>query len=195
MTDPLLIETTDRVLSSVATFEAIEAAEQARWSSPIWEAVAEIGLPWISVPEAHGGVGGTISDAVDVLVQAGRHAAPLPLAETGLLGGWLLAAAGVDVGDGPLSVLPGLGDDDLRLEGGRLVGTAHRVPWASSVERVAGCSTGRSWSAHQQRAPSPRSRTWPASLETRSASTARCPRSSCPPPTASTPRRCGCEGP
>ncbi len=138
MTDPLLIETTDRALSAVATFEAIEAAEAARWSSSIWDAVAEIGLPWISVPEAHGGVGGTICDAVDVLVQAGRHAAPIPLAETGLLGGWLLSAAGIDVGDGPLSVIPGHRDDDLRLEGGRLFGTAHRVPWASSVERVAG---------------------------------------------------------
>ena len=143
MTDALLIETADKVLSSVATLEAIEAAEVTRWSGPIWDAVAEIGLPWISVPEVNGGVGGSLGDAIDVLVQVGRHAAPIPMAETGLLGGWLLAHAGLEVGDGPVSVVPGHGDDDLRLEGGRLFGTAHRIAWASSVDRLAALVGGQ----------------------------------------------------
>jgi acyl-CoA dehydrogenase len=143
MTDALLIETAERALGAVSTFDTVQQAESERWSPGVWDAVAEIGLPWISVPEAAGGVGGTLSDAIAVLVVAGRHAAPIPLAETGLLGGWLLAAGGLEVGEGPLSVVPGRPEDDLRLVDGRLTGTAHRVPWASSVERIVALVDGR----------------------------------------------------
>ena len=143
MTDQLLIETAERALGAVASFDAIQAAEQRRWAPEIWDAVAEIGLPWISVPESAGGVGGTLSEAVAVLVIAGRHAAPIPLAETGLLGGWLLAAGGLEVGEGALSVVPGRAEDDLHLEGGLLSGSAHRVPWAGQVERIAALVEGQ----------------------------------------------------
>ena len=134
--DPLLVETAERALADTCTHEAVQAAERDGWSSAIWDTVAEIGLPWIGVPEDAGGAGGTLADAVAVLGVAGRHAAPIPLAETGLLGGWLVAAAGLQVGTGPLAVVPGRGEDDLRLDGGRLHGTAHRVPWARAAERI-----------------------------------------------------------
>jgi acyl-CoA dehydrogenase len=136
MTDSLLVETAHRALGTAATFDAVQAAESERWSPTIWKAAASLGLPWISVPESAGGVGGTVSDAVAVLVAAGRHAAPIPLAETGLLAGWLLSAAGLTVGDGPLTVVPGRAEDDLRIEAGRLSGTAHRVPWAAAADRI-----------------------------------------------------------
>jgi acyl-CoA dehydrogenase len=134
--DPLLVETAERALATTCTHEAIQAAERDGWSSEVWDTVAEIGLPWVGVPEAAGGSGGTLVDAVELLGVAGRHAAPIPLAETGVLGGWLLAAAGLRVGTGPLAVVPGRPEDDLRLEDGCLTGTAHRVPWARAAERV-----------------------------------------------------------
>jgi acyl-CoA dehydrogenase len=102
----------------------------------VWDAAAEVGLPWIGVPEAAGGVGGTLSDAVAVLQIAGRYAAPIPLAETGLLAGWLLAACRLEVGDGAQSVAPGRPEDDLRVDGGRVTGSIHRVPWGRAVERI-----------------------------------------------------------
>jgi len=136
MIDSLVTETADRALRAVATFDAVQSAEERRWSPEIWDAVASIGLPWISVPEGAGGVGGTISEAVAVLVVAGRHAAPIPLAETGLLAGWLASSAGLSVVEGPMTVVPGRGDDDLRIVDGRLSGTAHRVPWAASAEQI-----------------------------------------------------------
>ncbi len=143
MTDDLLVETAQRALAATCTHEAIQAAESLGWASNIWDTVASIGLPWISVPEAAGGAGGTVSDAVAVLGLAGAHAAPIPIAETGLLAGWLLATAGLDVPEGPSTVVPGQAGDDLSLKGDALVGTARRVPWARSVEHIVALVDGQ----------------------------------------------------
>ena len=123
----------------------------------MWDTAAGIGLPWIGVPEAAGGAGGTVADGVAVLGVAGRHAAPIPLAETGLLAGWLLAAAGLPVGEGPSTVVPGRAEDDLRFAGDRVQGTAHRVAWASCrrADRRAGRRQGRVDRARPARASCP----------------------------------------
>jgi acyl-CoA dehydrogenase len=136
VTDPLLLETTDRLLADTCTHEAIQAAERDGWAPRIWDQVAAVGLPWLAVPEAAGGAGGSLADALAVLRIAGRHAAPIPLAETGLLAGWLLAAADLPVGGGPTTVVPGRPEDTVRLVGRTLSGTAHRVPWARAAERI-----------------------------------------------------------
>jgi acyl-CoA dehydrogenase len=130
----LLVQTADALLGELCTHEAVQEAERAGWAPAAWKAVAEMGLPWIGVPEEAGGHGGTLTDALAVLRVAGRHALPLPLAETGLLGGWLLASAGLPVPEGPLTVVPG--SADLRYDGSTLSGTAARVPWARSAERL-----------------------------------------------------------
>jgi acyl-CoA dehydrogenase len=136
VTDGLLLETADRVFADSATFAAVQSAEADRWAGEIWDAVAGVGLPWVSVPESAGGAGGSLADAVALLVVAGRHAAPIPLAETGLLAGWLAATAGLPVGSGPRTVLAGGPDDDLDLRSGRLTGRASRVAWAEGVEDI-----------------------------------------------------------
>jgi acyl-CoA dehydrogenase len=141
--DPLLLETADRAFADTCTHAAIQAAERDGWAPAIWDTAARIGLPWIGVPDTGGGAGGTVSDGVAVLGVAGRHAAPIPLAETGLLAGWLLAAAGLPIGSGPGTVVPGHPDDDLRLERGGLHGTAHRVAWARAAERIVALVDGK----------------------------------------------------
>ena len=143
MTDELLIETADKAFAATCTHEKVQAAEAEGWAGEIWEAAASIGLPWIAVPEHAGGAGGTVADAVAVLGVAGRHAAPIPLAETGLLAGWLLAAGGLPVGERPNTVVPGRPEDDLRLDRGRLTGTGHRVPWARAVDRIVALVDGQ----------------------------------------------------
>jgi len=130
VTDPLLLETAERVLGAACTHEAIEAAERDGWAPAVWERAAAAGLPWVATE------GGSLVDALAVLRVAGRHAAPVPLAETGLLAGWLLAGAGLPVGEGPLTVVPGRPEDTVALRGDRLSGVAHRVPWARAVDRV-----------------------------------------------------------
>jgi acyl-CoA dehydrogenase len=135
-TDPLLSETAARVFADTATFAAIEQAEADGWAPAMWDTVAETGLAWVSVAEAAGGAGGTLADAVEVLRVAGRHTVPLPLAETGMIGGWLLAGAGLELPDGPFTVVPRTAADDLVLCDGALHGAAHRVPWARAVDQV-----------------------------------------------------------
>jgi len=142
-TDPLLSETATRVFSDTARFAAVEQAEADGWAPAMWDAVAETGLARVSVPEAAGGSGGTLADAIEVLRVAGRHAVPLPLAETGVLGGWLLARAGLEIPDGPFTVVPRTAVDDLALRDGAVHGRAHRVPWARAVDQIVALVDGQ----------------------------------------------------
>jgi acyl-CoA dehydrogenase len=142
MIDPVLLEAAERVFADVCTFDAVETAETEGFSPQIWDAVAAMGLPWISVPERAGGVGGSLEEAVAVLRIAGRFAAPIPLAETGVMGGWLLSSAGLELGEGPLSVVPGRPGDTLRLDGGLVHGHATRVPWAAAASKIVALADG-----------------------------------------------------
>jgi acyl-CoA dehydrogenase len=142
VTETLLLETAEKAFASTSTFAAVRASEAEHWAPAVWDAAVSIGLPWISVPEEAGGAGGSLSDAISVLCVAGRHAAPIPLAETGLLAGWLLSSSGLPVGTTALTVVPGSPRDDLRIDGGRLSGTAHRVPWAASVGGIVALVAG-----------------------------------------------------
>jgi acyl-CoA dehydrogenase len=131
--DSLLVETLERLLTTWSTVEVVEQAEEDGWCAPVWDALARAGFPWISVPEDAGGSGGSLADAMAVLRGVGRHAAPVPVSETGVLGGWLSAAAGFDLPDGPITVVPDV--DTLRLEGSRVRGEAV-VAWARRAARV-----------------------------------------------------------
>jgi acyl-CoA dehydrogenase len=136
VTDPLLLETAEKVFADTSTYAAVQAAQDTGWAPAVWDAAAVVGLPWIGVPEAAGGVGGTLRDAVAVLQIAGRYAAPIPLAETGVLAGWLLAGCGLRIDEQPVSVAPGRPEDSLIVEGDRVSGSIHRVPWGRAVGRV-----------------------------------------------------------
>lgn len=122
----------------------------------LWDTLARLGLPWVSVAEEAGGAGGDLGDAFTILFHAGRHAVALPLAETGVLGGWLLAAAGLPLPRGPLAVPvpPGPAiarsedrsrhgseeEPGLRLTprgaGWEATGRITRVPWGSQAAGV-----------------------------------------------------------
>lgn len=116
---------------------ALVEAERGVWPEAGWTAIAEAGLHRALVPEAAGGYGVAVPDALGLLRVAGEYAVPLPLAET-MLASWLLAGAGLSIPDGPLTVASG-GDLELAREGGgwRLLGTAPRVPWGRHVAAAA----------------------------------------------------------
>jgi acyl-CoA dehydrogenase len=97
-----------------------------------WVSTAQLGLPLVGIPEANGGSGGTLPDLLAVLIGAGRHAVPLPLAETSLAA-WLLSAAGQEISQAPATVVPGDARDTLELSGGLVSGVAHDIPWARSA--------------------------------------------------------------
>ena len=132
MTDTILLETADRLFADTITPQVLAAAEQGTFPRAAWDALAEAGLHLGLLPESAGGFGVAPADAMSVLRVAGRHALPLPLAET-MLAGWLLAGAGLPVPAGPLTFAAGatLGAD------GRLAGTLRAVPWAHDAAAIA----------------------------------------------------------
>src|ERR1700722_3710894 len=133
MTDLLLTDIVGEIFAAVCTDAALRAAERDGFAADAWDAVAEAGLPWISVPEEAGGEGGDLADALAVLRVAGYHGLPLPLAETGVLAGWLLAASGLPVSRVPTTVASG---PDLVGSGETVSGPARLVPWGRSAEQV-----------------------------------------------------------
>jgi len=131
--DPLVAETVGRLLRSVCTPDVVEHSDGAGWCAAVWDPLAEAGFPWISVPEAAGGSGGSLADALEVVWSVGHHAAPVPVAETAVLGGWLAAAVGWDVDGRVLTVVPRA--ESLTLEDGHVWGRAV-VPWARRADSV-----------------------------------------------------------
>lgn len=97
-----------------------------------WASTSQLGLPLVAIPEENGGSGGTLQDLLAVLISAGSHAVPLPLAETSLAA-WLLAATGQEIDQAPATVVPGDARDTLQLSDGHVSGVAHDVPWARSA--------------------------------------------------------------
>jgi acyl-CoA dehydrogenase len=133
----LLAETADALLTRHCDAAVRQAAEESGWAGGLWDTLEQAGFTRLDVPEAAGGSGGDCADALTLLQAAGRHAVPLPLAESSMLGGWLLAAAGIEVPAGPLSVPVPHPGDELTVSGGQVSGQLHRVPWGSRAAAVA----------------------------------------------------------
>jgi acyl-CoA dehydrogenase len=105
------------------------AAAGVGFDAPLWKTLEGSGLARLTLPESAGGSAGSLADAAVLLDAAGAHAARVPLAETDLLAGWLLQAAGIPVPDGPLTAAVG----DLHVFGDRVSGQLCRVPWARAA--------------------------------------------------------------
>lgn len=135
----MLLESMTRLFENKATRMVIDRSEDGMFASDLWQAVAETGVPLAALPEAAGGADAEWSDLYAVLRVAGRHAAPIPLAET-MLAGWVGASAGLELSDGPMAVGPVHATDRLVVErdgnGWRLSGMAGRVPYASHAVRT-----------------------------------------------------------
>ena len=120
------------LLGDRVTPDVLEAAERDGWAAGVWEPLHAGGFTTVGVTEAAGGAGGSVAEACAVLEAAGAAAAPVPVAETGLLAGRLLASAGLTLPDGPLSTAAGT----VALRGGTLSGRLERVAWASAAARL-----------------------------------------------------------
>lgn len=128
-----LTDSAERLFTAHCTPAVLQAADAGTWPAALWEAVEQAGFCAAMLPEAAGGFGATMPEAMALLRVAAAHAAPIPLAET-MLAAWLLAQAGLPVPSGPLTLAPVRRHDKLTAEradaGWRLAGTVHRVPWA-----------------------------------------------------------------
>jgi acyl-CoA dehydrogenase len=112
-------------MSELALVEETTAALLDR-DADAWQSLEEAGLT-----EAWSG---SLQVAAASVRAAARSTALVPLAETTLLGGWLLASTGLEVPAGPLTAA--ILDDDAATEGYRLHGRIAGVPWARSAVRI-----------------------------------------------------------
>jgi alkylation response protein AidB-like acyl-CoA dehydrogenase len=135
MTESLVAEAAERLFADLATPEVANAAETGTWPADLWGSVVEAGFLDALGGDAGGALEG-LGDAVDILRSAGRHAAPLPLAET-ILARWLLRRAGLSPPDGVLALAIDGPEDQVELRrtgvDWQLTGLARGVPWARNA--------------------------------------------------------------
>jgi len=129
----MLIEAAGRLFVDRINDSVMRRAWAGEWLDAEWAAIAEMGLPLALVDEAAGGFGVAPADALALVRLAGRHALPLPLAET-MLANHVLGAAGLPLADGPAALVDGAG---LALAmggtGWALAGELSRVPWGRDI--------------------------------------------------------------
>jgi acyl-CoA dehydrogenase len=135
-----LLNTVDRIFDEHCPKPVRESAEAGEWPTALWHALEEVGLTRAALPEAAGGSGLDFEDAMLALRRSAYHGAPVPLAET-MLAGRLLAAAGLAVPQGALTVAPVRPDDRIEfvhsVSGTTVVGAVHRVPWGNLCAQAA----------------------------------------------------------
>ncbi len=134
-----LAHSAERLFAAHAGKSVRRSAEDGVFPQALWDAVTDAGFTTALLPEAAGGFGATVAEAMGLLRIAATHAAPIPLAET-MLAGWLLARADLPVPEGPLTVAPVRLKDALSLrragDGWRLTGKAGRIPWARAAAAI-----------------------------------------------------------
>lgn len=113
-------------LAGVHTPEVLRAldASDSRRSEGVWQGLAQMGLPGLLVPEAQGGLGLSLLEAVLIAAELGRAGVAEPLADTALVAAPLLAKAG---GQDSLLVAIASGDAKVALQ--------HPVnPWVADLD-------------------------------------------------------------
>ncbi|MFK7945017.1 MAG: acyl-CoA dehydrogenase family protein [Paracoccaceae bacterium] len=125
-------EATARIMADLADPQTANAPDYD--PGPLWNALVEAGLTRAWLPEDAGGAGLGLDGGFEVLRIAGQYACPVPLAET-LLAGWALAAAGLEVPEGMLTLAPIRTRDRLDL-GERVSGRARSVAYAGAAGHV-----------------------------------------------------------
>lgn len=121
----LLQEAFSRLFSNESTPARVRAAEATGFDSALWAQCVEMGLPLMRVPEALGGGGLGLMEAVLLAEEAGRHLVSVPVIET-VVAAHLLAGA---AGQGGTSWLTQLGD-------GRAIITLALAPAEPSVAQL-----------------------------------------------------------
>ncbi len=129
MSDPVF-DTADRLFRDAVDKDLLDRTEAGTFPEALWKAVEETGLL-----EAFADPESGAADAASVLRAAGRHAVPLPIAET-LLARRLLQRAGLDAPEGPLAIAPVADEDRLAYAGGRVMATSYGVGWAQRARAI-----------------------------------------------------------
>lgn len=125
----MLAEMIERLLDRHLDDGAHARARSGEWLPQLWAEIADMGLPLALLREDQGGFGLDAADQGAALRLLGRHAMPLPVAET-MGANRLLAQAGLPLAEGPAGLARA---DHLSVSDGRLSGTVARVPWGDEL--------------------------------------------------------------
>ncbi len=112
----MFVEAIEAILQDQFTPTAIRAIEAGGDATPAWRALADAGFLELLAPEATGGAGLGLRDLFPILTTIGRHAVPLPLAQS-IAARALLARTGTDAPAGMIT----LAQSCQREAGGSLV--------------------------------------------------------------------------
>ncbi len=80
-----LRETTGRLYAKESSGERVREAEATGIDLALWEAIVQMGLPTMAVPEAHGGAGASLTDLAVAVEVHGAHLGSAPLIETAVV--------------------------------------------------------------------------------------------------------------
>jgi acyl-CoA dehydrogenase len=106
-----------------------------QFDAQLWRHLEDAGLSRLT---STADTGAGPSELAIVLYGLARRAGAVPLAETDALAGWLGSQADIELPDGPLTVAVA----DAEVEGARVTGTAHAVPWARACATVLAVRVG-----------------------------------------------------
>jgi acyl-CoA dehydrogenase len=140
VSETLVQEVAAKLFADLVPAKVVNDAEAGRFPTELWRALNDTGFPdaLAAGAKAPGDLGGAPTAAA-ILREAGRHAAPVPLAET-MLARWLLAGAGIKAPEAPLALAPVAREGGFLLNreraGWRLVGRAAGVPWARDAAGI-----------------------------------------------------------
>ncbi|MFN0184809.1 MAG: acyl-CoA dehydrogenase family protein [Aquabacterium sp.] len=132
-TDTLIEDSANRLFAEQVGKAQREQAEQGGLDAALWQQVADAGFPLLLAREASGGFGQGWTAAYPLLRGLGYWQVPLPLAET-MVASLLASMAGFDLPSGPLTLIEQGCGNDLVVDGLRVTGTAHAVPWARHAQ-------------------------------------------------------------
>lgn len=136
--DNIFGDAAERLFAQTCTPDLIRRAEQGQAPADAWKACEDAGFGDALVLEQHGGAGLGLADALPVVLAAGRHLCPYPIAHTLLARAWL-SRAGRPQPSGSIALAP----HGLAIDGQRVAGAS--VPWARTADYVLAGVDGGAW--------------------------------------------------
>lgn len=136
--DNIFGDAAERLFAQTCTPDVIRGAEQGQPQTAAWQACEDAGFADALVPEEQGGAGLGLADALPIVLAAGRHLCPYPIAHTLLARAWL-ARARRPQASGAIALAP----HGLAIDGQRIAGLS--VPWARCADYVLAGIDGQAW--------------------------------------------------
>jgi len=139
----LIADMAEKIFMDLADPQTINAAKDDDWRNVLWDALEEMQLSRIWVPEELNGAGALPVEILGLATVAGRFALPVPLIET-VLANWLLANAGLEGQEGRACVAQTVERKPLILDDeGGVNGMCRRIAFLDEVDWLAALAQRR----------------------------------------------------